>query len=236
MRIVRVTPVIWRWAGAGILAWSLAATACQKLDDGASPDVSINEQRDDPESGKQRKAAAEKPKPAPRAEPRDEVIDLGTEIVERPKVEEEAAPEQRAQRKSSAVKAPKLPSGTKTRRIKRVSEGSASMAVRHISIAQGVENRKPVGVSERFPASVDKLWAYVKVRNNDEPSHITMVWKHNDRVRSRVKLNVGTSASWRTWSTKRISPKDKGRWSVDVVDAEGSVLETINFQLTDPTG
>ena len=66
--------------------------------------------------------------------------------------------------------------------------------------------------------------------------YITMVWKHNDRVRSRVKLNVGTSASWRTWSTKRISPDDAGRWSVDVVDAQGAVLETINFQLTEPTG
>ena len=45
-----------------------------------------------------------------------------------------------------------------------------------------------------------------------------------------VELKVG-AAAWRTWSAKTIDPKLTGAWKVEVQDAEGKVLSTLNFTI-----
>ena len=132
-----------------------------------------------------------------------------------------------------------LPSNAKTRRLKRQPSGARSaapMTVHRASVSTAIEDRKPVGVSRRFDTSVEKLWAYVGIKNPAEKSHVTMVWKHEGRTMSKVKLKVGKSNNWRTWSSKRIKSKSVGQWSVEVVDPDGAILKTMTFQLDSKAG
>jgi hypothetical protein len=45
-----------------------------------------------------------------------------------------------------------------------------------------------------------------------------------------VELNVGGSP-WRTWSSKTIDPSWTGAWTVEIKDAQGTILQTLNFQI-----
>ena len=135
------------------------------------------------------------------------------------------------------VKKISLPRHAQVRRLTRAPDtDSPSMTVRKSSVSTSIENRKPVGVSSRFDTSVDMLWAYVGIKNPTEDSHITMVWKLEGRTMSKVKLKVGKSSNWRTWSSKKIKDNNIGNWSVDVVDPSGVVLETMTFHLASKAG
>jgi hypothetical protein len=57
---------------------------------------------------------------------------------------------------------------------------------------------------------------------------ITQVWYYNDREIARVELAV-KSASWRTWSSKKILPEWQGIWRVDVLSPDGEVLRSGSF-------
>ena len=74
--------------------------------------------------------------------------------------------------------------------------------------------------------------AWGKVKNEEAPSQVTMVWRHEGKVRSRVTLDVGISSGWRTWSRKTIKAKDAGQWVVDVMAPDGTRLERVKFSVS----
>jgi hypothetical protein len=99
------------------------------------------------------------------------------------------------------------------------------------ALATGITERIPSGISDTFTVDVDKIWAYVKVRNRGVPTRVRMVWKQSGQVRMSVNLRVGKSPGWRTWSYKRISTRDVGSWTVDVLTEEGKLLHTLAFRV-----
>ena len=97
------------------------------------------------------------------------------------------------------------------------------------AIALHVVERNPDGTSDAFKPSVGALYAWVKVRNTGEDSTITMVWKKEGKTKMRVTLPVGHSWGWKTWSKKGIGDKDAGHWTIEVLDAQEQLLETLAF-------
>ena len=64
-----------------------------------------------------------------------------------------------------------------------------------------------------------------------DASTITMVWKKEGQTKLSVTLPVGHSWGWKTWSKKGIGAKDAGHWTVDVLDANEQLLETLSFNV-----
>jgi hypothetical protein len=62
-------------------------------------------------------------------------------------------------------------------------------------------------------------------------TEITHVWYFANEERAKITLPV-RSPSWRTFSSKKIRPHEVGQWFVDVVSADGQVLQTIQFKVT----
>ena len=99
------------------------------------------------------------------------------------------------------------------------------------ALATTVEDRVPLGVATTFTDDVGYIWAWTKVKNRVALTHITHVWKRDGKVRARVGLRVGKSPGWRTWSKKRISAKDVGAWEVEVLADDGTLLDTLTFDI-----
>ncbi len=99
-------------------------------------------------------------------------------------------------------------------------------------IARSVEDREPQGEGTRFPADIGQLVCHTRVEGAQGEAAIYHVWRHGDTLHAKVQLSV-RSASWRTWSRKRIHPSWTGPWSVDIEDAEGNVLQSLSFTIGD---
>lgn len=97
-------------------------------------------------------------------------------------------------------------------------------------IATSVENRQPVDTGDQFPATVGRLYCFSRVTGAGEDATVTHRWYYGDREMAEVELPV-RSADWRTWSSKTLLPQWKGAWNVDIVDASGTVLKSIQFSL-----
>lgn len=121
---------------------------------------------------------------------------------------------------ASPVPATELPQATRVRLV-------------DTAVATGVERRVPTGLGEVFSTDVGSVWAWVSVENLGAPTTLTMVWRRDDKVRSSLELPVGTSPRWRTWSRNRIRKFDAGEWTVDLYDADGNLLDTLEFTIRD---
>jgi hypothetical protein len=105
------------------------------------------------------------------------------------------------------------------------------LKVLETTISSGVEQRKPVGKSNHFKALPSRFFCYTVVKNSGVPTTVTHVWRQGKKVHSRVKLNVGTSPSWRTWSRQRPGVKPKGNWSCEILNESGDSLGIARFKV-----
>ncbi len=104
------------------------------------------------------------------------------------------------------------------------------------ALATAVEERVPLGVATTFTNDVGYIWAWTKVKNPVAKTHITHIWKRDGKVRATVELRVGKSSGWRTWSKKKIRSKDLGRWEIEVLADDGTLLDTLRFDVAPLSG
>lgn len=110
-----------------------------------------------------------------------------------------------------------------------VAETSAgAIKLEEIAICRNVTNRTPIGKGSVFSVSVKQLYCFTKVVGASADTEIVHKWFLNGELKSFVRLPV-RSASWRTWSSKEIQPKDAGDWVVEVTTSDGTSIESVLF-------
>lgn len=78
------------------------------------------------------------------------------------------------------------------------------------------------------PAPEDTLYLWTRVSGAAPGAVIHHVWSRGGEQVADVELTVNGSP-WRTWSRKTITADMTGAWRVEVRDATGTVLQTIDF-------
>ncbi len=99
-----------------------------------------------------------------------------------------------------------------------------------MEIAGSVENREPAGVAAAFPATTEKVYCYVEIKDAPKDTTITYVWTLGPNEMGKVTQQVKKSSRWRTWASKTLGGM-KGDWKVDVLDESGTVLKSSTFKV-----
>ncbi|UCF80591.1 MAG: DUF2914 domain-containing protein [Acidobacteriota bacterium] len=107
-------------------------------------------------------------------------------------------------------------------------EETTAITVDRIAACTGIEEREPVGSSDSFPADVGEVYCFTHIKGADGETTVTHVWYQGETERARVELNV-RSASWRTWSKKKIPAEWAGSWRVVVVDESDNEIGSTSF-------
>ena len=105
-----------------------------------------------------------------------------------------------------------------------------TVGVQEAVFCTGIANRIPQGVGTSFDKSVKKVFFFTRVTNAKKPTAVTHVWYWKENKMAEVPLEV-RSESWRTWSSKKIDPAWTGSWAVKVLDENGEVVTTKNFEI-----
>jgi len=95
-------------------------------------------------------------------------------------------------------------------------------------VCANVENREPVGEADTFPATTEKVFAFVELKEVAADTEIAVVWFHDEREAGRTTLAVRQGARWRTHAYKTLHNRT-GAWRVEVLDAGGAKLGDASF-------
>lgn len=108
---------------------------------------------------------------------------------------------------------------------------AADLQVEDAVVCTSVVDREPVDSAVSFPASIGRLYAFTRIIGAPDPTQVVHVWYYGDVERARVTLAVNGS-NWRTYSSKVIQAHEIGAWRVEVLDADGNSLDTVQFDVT----
>jgi len=95
-------------------------------------------------------------------------------------------------------------------------------------VCQEVVDRTPVGAGDVIPAGSEQIFCFTRIEGAEGETAITHNWYYQGALKASVTLPVRTS-SWRTWSSKTLSPEWTGEWMVEVLASDGMPLESIIF-------
>ena len=115
--------------------------------------------------------------------------------------------------------------------------GAGAIRFARIAMAQGVENRQPVGVSDTFVAGAnDRLFVYLEAINTSgAPADLTVSFSReggNGEV-GGVRVNLPTTTetrAWRTWAFTRQTSR-AGTWTAHVRNADGVEVGSTTFTI-----
>ena len=108
---------------------------------------------------------------------------------------------------------------------------AADLQVEDAAVCTDVVDRQPVDSGTSFSVSTGRLYCFTRIVGAQDPTQVVHAWYFGDEERARVTLSVGGS-NWRTYSSKQLQEHEIGAWRVEVLDADGNLLETVAFDVT----
>jgi hypothetical protein len=100
------------------------------------------------------------------------------------------------------------------------------------NFTSGVTDREPVDSLSDVANEQRTVTFFTELRNMSGES-ISHRWEYKGQVMADVPFRVG-GPRWRVWSTKNLNDFWLGEWTVSVVAADGSVLESKSFYSAGP--
>lgn len=107
---------------------------------------------------------------------------------------------------------------------------AAEFTIVRMEICKAVENNEPVGAANSFPASQEKAYCFLELKDVAKDTTITYVWKFGGKEMLKMPQKVKTFSKYRTWAYKNFHDQ-KGEWTVEIQDANGKVLKTAGFKV-----
>ncbi len=140
------------------------------------------------------------------------------------------AQQQTAPAPAPAAPAPAAPAPAAPAPAAKAEAAAPSLNISRMEIAAAVENRQPTGIAASFPATTEKVFCYLELKDVPKDTTITYVWTLGQNEMGKVSQPVKQSSRWRTWGNKTIAGM-KGDWKVDVLDESGAVLKSATFKV-----
>ncbi|MFW5774713.1 MAG: DUF2914 domain-containing protein [Chitinivibrionales bacterium] len=179
--------------------------------------VAEKKQAEQPKKVAEKKQAVQQKKVAEKkqAVQQKKVVEKKQAVQQKKVAEKKQAPAEKAAAKPAKKMATKV--------------GSQSINVARLSIATNIENREPVGASDKFSSDVTSLYCFSHIKGVADTINIQHKWYKEDAALSNVTLSV-RSPSWRTYSRVNLPEQPKGSYKVDIVNAEtDQIMKTIQF-------
>ena len=109
--------------------------------------------------------------------------------------------------------------------------GDLNLKALKVAVGSDVKDRMPVGVSNSFSWSTDRVYVWSLIQCKHPPSSIRHIYYLKGEKLSDVHLSV-KSSHWRTWSYKSLFNRSYiGPWRVDIASAEGKVFRSLYFEV-----
>jgi len=102
--------------------------------------------------------------------------------------------------------------------------------VARLVLSRDIEAREPIGITYVFTPADGQAYCFLEATEITKNTQASFVWYYNDIETARIELPIRKGTRWRTYSSKKFGVRT-GQWRIDLVDADGNVLESLPFEV-----
>ena len=105
------------------------------------------------------------------------------------------------------------------------------ITVLNIAIGSNIVNRSIEIPDSVFNLDIERIYCLTNIRNWNDSKIIYHKWYQQGKLRSLIRMDIGRSFNWRTWSYISIYPERVGDWKVVVEDSLGVRYDSLSFKI-----
>jgi len=109
----------------------------------------------------------------------------------------------------------------------------SKISVLSMTVGTGIINRRIENPDSLFSVDTKRIYCLTGIHNQNDSKIIYHKWYQEGRLRSKIKLELGRSYLWRTWSYITIKGQKAGNWQIVVEDTSGIRYDSLSFQIVD---
>jgi hypothetical protein len=94
--------------------------------------------------------------------------------------------------------------------------------VKRAVFTHGISDREPVNAIDSLPTDSTRVYFFTEIVDL-AGSSVTHRWNLDGETMAEVPFEIG-GPRWRVYSSKKLIPEWAGVWTVEIVDAQGTVL------------
>jgi len=102
--------------------------------------------------------------------------------------------------------------------------------INRMIMCERVLDREPINESVTFSADTESVYCFLEAKDIETDTPISFIWYFEGEEKARVTLPLQKGMRWRTYSSKKLANM-KGRWTVELQEVSGIVLNTVSFQV-----
>jgi len=110
------------------------------------------------------------------------------------------------------------------------SKHSSQFTIKKLAITEDVKNREPVGISDTFPSTTEKVYCFLEAVDIAQDTQMSFVWYLEGKKMHSYELPIKQGSRWRTFSSKNLYSQ-KGNWKVEIKDSDGNTIKSVSFKV-----
>ena len=100
-------------------------------------------------------------------------------------------------------------------------------------LGRNMIDRQLIDLDSTFYISDERIYCMTKIQNQNNGKIIFHEWYNNDLLFAKVKMQIGWSYNWNTWSYINVSPDLEGMWKIVVTDTLNIRYDSLSFNIKD---
>ena len=115
--------------------------------------------------------------------------------------------------------------------IEKQQDNSRPILIKYLKLGRELRDRELIDIDSTFFTTDDRIYCMTKIQNQNNGKIIYHNWYFNSRLVSKIRMEIGWSYNWRTWSYINVNPERAGEWKVVISDTLNVRYDSLSFSI-----
>ena len=103
--------------------------------------------------------------------------------------------------------------------------------IKYFKLGRDLQNRELINIDSTFYTDDERIYCMTIIQNQKNGKIIFHNWYLNNKLISKIRMEIGWSYNWRTWSYINVNPDRAGAWKIVVTDSLNVRYDSLSFNI-----
>ena len=103
--------------------------------------------------------------------------------------------------------------------------------IKYFKLGRNLQNKELIGIDSIFYTDDERIYCMTKIQNQNNGKVIFHNWYKDNKLISKIRMEIGWSYNWRTWSYINVNTRRTGNWKVVISDTLETRYDSLSFKI-----
>lgn len=108
---------------------------------------------------------------------------------------------------------------------------NSPLRIKYFKLGRDLKNRELIDIDSTFYVNDQRIYCMTTIQNQNNGKVIFHNWYKENKLMSKIRMEIGWSYNWRTWSYINVNNDRTGNWKIVVTDSLNMRYDSLFFNI-----